>query len=54
MLASSMIKISNYRSNFYKIHFGLKVLAGPFRSTYEVNFILMTFCPTLGVKGPNG
>ena len=54
MLASSMIKISNYRSNFYKIHLGLKVLAGPFRSIHEVIFLLMTFCPTLGVKGPNG
>ena len=51
---AAVIKTSNYSNNSFQIHFGQKVLAGHFRSLYEGNFILMTFYPTIGVKGPNG
>ena len=54
MLLPSVIKTSNYSNNSFQIHLGQKVLAGHFRSVYEGNFILMTFYPTIGVKGPNG
>ena len=33
---------------------GQKVLVRHFRSFYEVNYIVMAFYPTLGVKWPNG